>query len=65
MARVVQVYRGITKNPIGIQLGHAGRKASSHPPFAGGKPLGPDESPWRRSPLRRFPSARAGTRRTN
>ena len=30
MARVVQVYRGITKNPIGIQLGHAGRKASSH-----------------------------------
>jgi 2,4-dienoyl-CoA reductase-like NADH-dependent reductase (Old Yellow Enzyme family) len=47
MARVVQVYRGITKNPIGLQLGHAGRKASSHPPFAGGKPLGPDESPWR------------------
>jgi len=46
MARAVQVYRGITKNPIGIQLGHAGRKASSHPPFKGGKPLGPHESPW-------------------
>jgi 2,4-dienoyl-CoA reductase-like NADH-dependent reductase (Old Yellow Enzyme family) len=46
MARAVQVYRGITKNPIGVQLGHAGRKASSHPPFKGGKPLGPDDSPW-------------------
>ncbi len=46
MARVVKVYRGITKNPIGIQIGHAGRKASTHPPFKGGKPLGPDESPW-------------------
>ncbi len=46
MRRAVQVYRGITKNPIGIQIGHAGRKASSHPPFKGGKPLGPDDSPW-------------------
>jgi 2,4-dienoyl-CoA reductase-like NADH-dependent reductase (Old Yellow Enzyme family) len=46
MARVVQVYRGITKNPIGIQLGHAGRKASSHPPFKGGKPLAAHESAW-------------------
>ena len=46
MARVVKVYRGITKNPIGIQIGHAGRKASTHPPFKGGKPLGRDESPW-------------------
>ena len=46
MARMVKVYRGITKNPIGIQIGHAGRKASTHPPFKGGKPLGPDESPW-------------------
>jgi 2,4-dienoyl-CoA reductase-like NADH-dependent reductase (Old Yellow Enzyme family) len=47
MARAVQVYRSITRNPIGIQLAHAGRKASTHPPFAGGKPLGPDEAPWR------------------
>jgi 2,4-dienoyl-CoA reductase-like NADH-dependent reductase (Old Yellow Enzyme family) len=30
----------------GIQLAHAGRKASTQPPFAGGKPLGPDEAPW-------------------
>jgi 2,4-dienoyl-CoA reductase-like NADH-dependent reductase (Old Yellow Enzyme family) len=46
MARAVQLYRGITKNPIGIQIGHAGRKASTHPPYKGGKPLGPGESPW-------------------
>ena len=46
MARAVQVYRGITRNPIGIQIGHAGRKASSQPPFKGGKALGADESPW-------------------
>jgi len=46
MARAVQVYRGITKNPIGVQLGHAGRKASSHPPFKGGKPLAAHESAW-------------------
>jgi NADPH2 dehydrogenase len=46
IARAVAVYRGITKNPIGIQIGHAGRKASSHPPFKGGRPLSSDESPW-------------------
>jgi len=46
MARAVQVYRGITKNPIGIQIGHAGRKASAQLPWLGGKALGPSESPW-------------------
>ena len=46
MARAVQIYRGITKNPIGIQIGHAGRKASAQVPWLGGKALGPDESPW-------------------
>jgi 2,4-dienoyl-CoA reductase-like NADH-dependent reductase (Old Yellow Enzyme family) len=46
MARAVQVYRGITKNPIGIQIGHAGRKASAQVPWAGGKALGPGEDPW-------------------
>src|SRR4029079_13678615 len=28
----------------GIQLAHAGRKASTHRPLEGGRPLGPDES---------------------
>ena len=46
MARAVQVYRGITKNPIGIQIGHAGRKASAQAPWLGGRALGPAESPW-------------------
>ena len=46
MARAVQVYRGITSNPIGIQIGHAGRKASAQVPWLGGKALGPDESLW-------------------
>ena len=46
MARAVAVYRGITKNPIGIQIGHAGRKASAQVPWLGGKALGPAESPW-------------------
>ena len=46
MARAVQVYRGITRNPIGVQIGHAGRKASSQLPWQGGKALGPGESPW-------------------
>ena len=46
MARVVQTYRGITRNPIGVQIGHAGRKASTHPPFAGGKALAAHESSW-------------------
>jgi len=47
MARAVQVYRAITRNPIGVQIGHAGRKASTHPPFKGGKALAEHESPWR------------------
>jgi 2,4-dienoyl-CoA reductase-like NADH-dependent reductase (Old Yellow Enzyme family) len=46
MARAVQIYRGITHNPIGIQIGHAGRKASAQVPWQGGKALGPAESPW-------------------
>jgi len=46
MKRAVEVYRGISKSPIGVQLGHAGRKASTQVPWAGGKALGPGESPW-------------------
>jgi 2,4-dienoyl-CoA reductase-like NADH-dependent reductase (Old Yellow Enzyme family) len=46
MKRVVQVYRGITSSPIGVQLAHAGRKASAQAPWLGGKPLSAAESPW-------------------
>jgi 2,4-dienoyl-CoA reductase-like NADH-dependent reductase (Old Yellow Enzyme family) len=31
---------------FGIQLAHAGRKASTHRPWHGGAPLGPAEDPW-------------------
>ena len=31
---------------MGIQLAHAGRKASTHRPWEGRDPLGPDEGAW-------------------
>ena len=31
---------------FGVQLAHAGRKASCQRPWEGGGPLGPDEDPW-------------------
>jgi 2,4-dienoyl-CoA reductase-like NADH-dependent reductase (Old Yellow Enzyme family) len=46
MARALALYRSITKHPIGIQLAHAGRKASAHPPFLGGKSLAAGEGAW-------------------
>ncbi|MGH8720671.1 MAG: NADH:flavin oxidoreductase/NADH oxidase [Burkholderiales bacterium] len=46
MKRAVHVYRGITSAPIGVQLAHAGRKASAQVPWLGGKALSAGESPW-------------------
>jgi 2,4-dienoyl-CoA reductase-like NADH-dependent reductase (Old Yellow Enzyme family) len=46
MARVLAHCRTVSKNPIGIQIGHAGRKASTQVPWEGREALGPDESPW-------------------
>jgi 2,4-dienoyl-CoA reductase-like NADH-dependent reductase (Old Yellow Enzyme family) len=46
MKRAVHVYRGITTAPIGVQLAHAGRKASAQVPWLGGKALSAAESPW-------------------
>ncbi len=46
MKRAVDLYRGISKSPIGVQLAHAGRKGSAQAPFHGGKALGAGESPW-------------------
>jgi 2,4-dienoyl-CoA reductase-like NADH-dependent reductase (Old Yellow Enzyme family) len=46
MARRVALYRRLSKNPIGVQIGHAGRKASTQAPWLGGKPLASSESPW-------------------
>jgi len=46
MKRVVDAYRRISRSPIGVQIGHAGRKASSQVPWQGGKPLSAAESAW-------------------
>jgi 2,4-dienoyl-CoA reductase-like NADH-dependent reductase (Old Yellow Enzyme family) len=46
MARVLKAVRQHSRMPIAIQLGHAGRKASSHIPWEGGQALGPDEGAW-------------------
>ncbi|HJY78267.1 MAG TPA: NADH:flavin oxidoreductase/NADH oxidase [Burkholderiales bacterium] len=44
--KVIEVCRGVSKSPIGIQIGHAGRKASTQVPWEGREALGPRESPW-------------------
>ncbi|MBI3436391.1 MAG: NADH:flavin oxidoreductase/NADH oxidase [Proteobacteria bacterium] len=46
LKRVVDFCRtyGIAK--LGVQLAHAGRKGSTQPPAAGGKPLKPDDGGW-------------------
>lgn len=46
LQRVVDFCRHYGVSALGIQLAHAGRKASTHIPLNGGKPLGPDERPW-------------------
>jgi 2,4-dienoyl-CoA reductase-like NADH-dependent reductase (Old Yellow Enzyme family) len=46
LKRVIDFCRtyGVAKQ--GIQLAHAGRKGSTHPPVTGGKPLKPEEGAW-------------------
>jgi 2,4-dienoyl-CoA reductase-like NADH-dependent reductase (Old Yellow Enzyme family) len=45
--RVLKSVRTVTSMPIAIQLGHAGRKASSNVPWQGGSQIKPDEpSGW-------------------
>ena len=46
MARVLKAVRTHSRMPIAIQLGHAGRKASSHVPWAGGQALKEAEGAW-------------------
>jgi 2,4-dienoyl-CoA reductase-like NADH-dependent reductase (Old Yellow Enzyme family) len=46
LRKVIQHCRRVSKNPIGLQLGHAGRKGSSQVPWEGRQFLGPGESPW-------------------
>lgn len=46
MKRVVDFVRKISPVHIGVQLNHAGRKASAHRPWEGRGPLGADEGAW-------------------
>src|SRR5580700_4860683 len=46
LRRVVQFCRTYGVAKLGVQLAHAGRKGSSHPPAAGGKPLAAAEGAW-------------------
>ncbi|MDR6641070.1 2,4-dienoyl-CoA reductase-like NADH-dependent reductase (Old Yellow Enzyme family) [Luteibacter sp. 1214] len=43
MGKVLESVRHWSDMPIGIQLGHAGRKASTETPWAGGHQLAPDD----------------------
>ena len=46
MKKVIDACRRLSKNPIGVQLGHAGRKASSQVPWEGRLWLTLEQSPW-------------------
>ena len=46
LKRVVDFCRTFGIAKLGIQIAHAGRKGSTQPPAAGGKPLTPDEGAW-------------------
>jgi 2,4-dienoyl-CoA reductase-like NADH-dependent reductase (Old Yellow Enzyme family) len=46
MARVLKFVRGVSPIVLGVQLGHAGRKASAARPWAGRGALAPAEGGW-------------------
>lgn len=46
LTRIVQFCRRRGSAKLGIQLAHAGRKASAQVPWDGGRALGPDGDPW-------------------
>ncbi len=45
-ARIIRFFRDFGSARIGIQLAHAGRKASTNVPWKGGTPLSNDEGAW-------------------
>lgn len=46
LGRVIAACRRWGNTPIGIQLAHAGRKASAQRPWEGGGPLSAEQDPW-------------------
>jgi 2,4-dienoyl-CoA reductase-like NADH-dependent reductase (Old Yellow Enzyme family) len=47
LAPIVRAIRRHAPIRLAVQLGHAGRKASSAPPFEGGQALAPEQGGWR------------------
>lgn len=45
-AQIIAGIRTYSNTPIGVQLGHAGRKASTSAPWKGGTALKPEEGAW-------------------
>lgn len=43
---MLDAIRSYSSTPMGIQIGHAGRKGSTGRPWEGGKPLPPDGAGW-------------------
>jgi 2,4-dienoyl-CoA reductase-like NADH-dependent reductase (Old Yellow Enzyme family) len=62
LARVLMAARRIAApgTRFGVQLAHAGRKASCHTPWMGGRPLTPDEDTWQTVGPSAFPFAEGG-----
>jgi len=46
LCRLLTALRRYSNTPLAIQLGHAGRKASSHTPWDGGKLIAPESGGW-------------------
>ncbi len=46
LAKLLSELRSFARLPIGIQLGHAGRKGSAQAPWLGGAPLTPEQGAW-------------------
>src|SRR5690606_36643579 len=46
LGQALRALRSVSRSPIGIQLGHAGRKASSGRPWAGGQQIPADAGGW-------------------
>jgi 2,4-dienoyl-CoA reductase-like NADH-dependent reductase (Old Yellow Enzyme family) len=46
LGKLVRHLRSVSTTPIAIQLGHAGRKASSHTPWEGGSLISIEEGGW-------------------
>lgn len=46
MKRIVDFCKTYGVAKIGVQLAHAGRKASCHPPLRGGKPMDEEDGAW-------------------